>query len=905
MSSISRDSTLPSFGERRGHRLAPLQTNFSRPAGKPDLSLSQSQLQSPSQSQSQLQAQTQAQSQSQSQSHQPKTQPTRLQRPRPTDPVTNGSEGPVPLQSPVKRQSSKSSLRNIFARDKGSSRAMALGPESKLDEIEETQTTASSEIITPQIATIDETILSPSIATPHTTVSSSTTLTSPTTPRARNTLKTGRPRPPEPKSSQDQYGWKPPALFQAYPQSTKHDCLSAPAMSADSILRLHATTGKNVGEDGRVGTSGQDSKKKEQKERKHLRTLSGTINKVEWTKKIYVLATAGFILQYAGEGKHDRLPEKMLQLGPQSVAFASDAIPGKHWVVQISQNPAADSAPVPEPPKPRLSSRFGFHRSHARRLAQSFLMVFDDPDSMISWLMAIRAEVEARGGPKFTMEKHSENEVEPQLRSKASVRQMVKKDPNRISSLFLQPQTPRFPDDDEDGQSAGAATWQSRRSSYVSDNRRSIIDSRAGSTSTGRTEATPPMNNDASSLNFSSFNTTASLAPEYSEPLTPYGVPEAVLREVDQMIGIASPTSSQGYQRQSLYMSPLSSPPPSTAASGSASASASTPRTESASVNQPSSNVPETLVRSASPPAPNFSVPSFSKKFVARQGSTPANSASSPPSVERVLRRGESTSDITISTISSPPQSPTYSVASSRHTDSSEPVPMPRDSSGRVLRTYNSEDVLSRMVRTTQPAPNFSRVPRGKAPSETSPPPSRPLSLVGRPGLGIQINGDPHPPILPPVESTMKADLQAFPQPGTAPVPVPAPAPALTTRNRNPPMQSDNHMNMTPSMSRRRSMPGLAVGPPAAPPPNCPLPKLPPAAIKPSPPSLPSTTPVPAPAPAPPMKTSTSISPTKPSSTSRFYQSQQFQDSGSSADKRRSGVPEKHSKAAARQSRML
>ncbi|KAJ5599090.1 hypothetical protein VI817_000287 [Penicillium citrinum] len=869
MSSISRDLTQPSFGERRGHRLAPLQTNFSRPA---------------------VQQQDQSQSESQSQSQQPKPQTPRLQRPRPTDPTTNGIDGPVPLQSPVKRQSSKSSLRSIFGgRDKTSRAAVA--PESKLNEIEENMVSPTE--ITSQTATIDETLMSPDLATPHTTMSTTTTLTSPTTPRARNTLKTGRAPPPEPKTSQDQYGWKPPPLFQAYPQSTKHDCLSAPAMSADSILRLHATSGKGTGEDGRVGTSGQDSRKKEQRERKHMRTLSGTINKVEWTKKIYVLATAGFILQYAGDGKHDRLPEKMLQLGPHSVAFASDAIPGKHWVVQISQNPAAETIVVPEPPKPRLGSRFGFHRTNTRRLlAQSFLMVFENPDSMISWLIAIRAEVEARGGPKFVTEKHSEDEVEPQLRSKASVRQMVKKDPNRISSLFLQPQTLRLPaEDDDDGQSVGGMTLQSRRSSYVSDNRRSVIDSRAGSSSTGRTEATPPMNADASGGAFSTFNTPALPQLESDAINNPYGVPDSVLREVDEMIGLSPPNSSTGAKRQSFFATPLSSPPATASASASISTSTSNSHTEPVSVKQSASNVPETFARSASPPAPNFSVPSFSKKFVPKQGSIPSNQVPPLPSGASALRRGESISDLTISTVSSPPQSPTYSIASSRHTDSSEPVPMSRDSNGRVLRTYNSEDLLSRMARA-QPAPNFSRVPRASVPSETSPPPSRPLSLVGRTGLGIQMKGEPQTPVVPPMDPGLKPDLQPLAHPPSQP------APALTPRNRVPPMHVDTQLAQ--SMSRRRSMPGLAVGPPAAPPPNCPLPKLPPAANIAKSPSLPKSPPVPksppAPAPAPAI--------TKQAPVNRFYQSQKAQDQVT--DKRKSGIPEGPTpKTAARKSRIF
>jgi hypothetical protein len=841
----------PSFGERRGHHLAPLQTNFSRPTANSS-----------------------------------KTTSSRLQRPRPTDyPSTNGSENPVPLQSPVKRQSSKSSLRSLFARDK--SQRAAAAPDAKLAEIEENQPPANADPTeTTQTVTVAENPLSPSLASPRTVVSTPT-LTSPTTPRARTTLKTARPRPAATDSkptSQDQYGWKPPPLFQAYPQSYKHECLSAPAMSADAILRLHATTGRSIAEVAPDETADAARKKREQKERKHLRTLSGTINKVEWTTKIYVLATAGFILQYAGEGKNDRLPESMLQLGPQSVAFASDAIPGKHWVLQVSHKAAAENGPVaPESAKSGRFSRFGFHRSNAKRMASSFLMVFDNPDSMISWLTAVRAEIEVRGGPKFTAEKHSDDDQGPQLRSKSSARNIVKKDPHRISSLFLQPQGIRSPDE-EDGSSVGGMTWQSRRSSYVSMNRQSIIDSRSGSVSTGWTEATGPSNgSDIQSSSFTSVNPPNSPPQDSNRPSD-----EVRSRDVDSTNTRSPPTSSHGNaKRQSLYMSAKLQDFPAV------------PRSEAIPCGQSPPNVPDSLVRSASPPAPNFSVPSFSKKFVARPGPPPV--ASPPAPLAGVLRRGESIGDFSISSISSPPQSPTYSVASSKQTDSPEPILITRELNGRrILRPSNSEDALSRTVRSSQNMVNLSRLPRS-TPSETSPPPSRPLSMVGRSGLGIQMNGEP------PAQS----------------LPAGEPLPVLRPR------VSNMNMDQNPqNISRRKSMPGLIIGPPVAPPPNCPLPKIPsPIAAQAAP--VWSTSPPPA-QPAPIWSTSppatqvapvwsTSPPPGQPApvwSTSppadRFYQSQQIRDH-IQQDRRRSGLPPinpapangKPSKQAARQSRMI
>lgn len=776
MASINRDSAQPSFGERRGHRLAPLNTNLGQPSA----------------------AQQQGQ------------HSTRLQRPRPSDySSTNGSEGPVPLQSPVKRQTSKSSLRNLFSRDKPTRAATA--PDRKLAEIEESQPTPT------QTLTVPSTPVSSGLLSPGTTVSTPT-LASPTTPRARATLKTARTPPREPKQpsrppSKEQYGWKPPPLFQAYPQSIKHECLSAPAMSADSILRLHATTGNSGTDDGRSGgperaeKADAARKRKESKEqRKHLRTLSGTINKVEWSNKIYVLSTTGFILQYAGEGKNDRLPEKMLQLGPQSVAFASDAIPGKHWVVQISRDPAADAGPAPpELPKSKFS-RFGFRRSPARRLTRSFLLVFDNPDSMISWLMAVRAEIEARGGPKFTLEKHSDEGPEQQLRPKSSVRQMVKKDPHRVSSLFLKPQNLGSPNED-DGQSVGAKTLQSRRSSYVSVSRRSMIDSRAGSTtSTGWTETNPTTPTDARAFSFTSANPpnsppTANGASVSEEPGS---------TDNDSTYTRSPPPSSHGIN-QSLYTS--SSIPPTSSV---------TTRAESTQPSSPSSR-PDPLARSASPPAPNFSVPSFSKKFVPRPGIIPGTH--SQQSVAGVLRRGESTADFSVTGVTSPPQSPAYSVASSRYTDSSEPSMVPHDGSGRrMLRAFNSEDALSRMVRSgnaSSPGPNFPRAPRTAGQltesNESSP---RPPNMAGHTGLGITVKSP---------QSTQTVP-QAIPN-----------STAESASRRVATAQPDKQLSQ--SVSRRKSMPGLAIGPPVAPPPNCPLPKIPSSMVKQTPPLWPSSIP--------------------------------------------------------------
>jgi hypothetical protein len=97
------------------------------------------------------------------------------------------------------------------------------------------------------------------------------------------------------------------------------------------------------------------------------------------------------------------LPEKMMQLGKDTVAFASDAIPGRHWVLQVSQATGKDSAIASESSKGILS-RIGVQSSESRRATQNFLMVFENADDLDSWLTAIRREVEALGGRQYVPE---------------------------------------------------------------------------------------------------------------------------------------------------------------------------------------------------------------------------------------------------------------------------------------------------------------------------------------------------------------------------------------------------------------------------------------------------------------------------------------------------------------------
>jgi len=240
--------------------------------------------------------------------------------------------------------------------------------------------------------------------------------------------------------------WDPPPLFQAYPQAIKHAQLSSSTLSADSILRIsnhrrNSSIREDITQSGLGAEAAQTAaaKRIEKTRSKHQRQLSGSLSKADWTQKIYMLVTSGYLLQYSGEGSFDRLPEKMMQLGKDSVAFASDVIPGKHWVLQISQAMDSDGVPAPDPRS--LFSRLTFRGADYRRTATSFLLILDSAEDLESWITAVRREIEALGGKKYVSEtgKPKVDEEVMRLKAQPSQRFLVQRDPDRFSN----PSTPR------------------------------------------------------------------------------------------------------------------------------------------------------------------------------------------------------------------------------------------------------------------------------------------------------------------------------------------------------------------------------------------------------------------------------------------------------------------------------
>lgn len=231
--------------------------------------------------------------------------------------------------------------------------------------------------------------------------------------------------------------WHPPPLFQAYPQAVKHASLPTPMLSADAILRHSRSRGDSASDlpANAANPNGWDAdpevrKKKSRSSKTRKGAGHDPVVDSDWAQKVYVLVTSGFFLQYSGEGKFDRLPEKILPLGKDSAAFASDAIAGKQWVLQVAQEASESNGSFSTQGPSSVFKRLGFFHETKRRVS-NFLLVIDCPDEMDAWLVAVRKEIESLGGKKYLPDAEASKdriEIARHLQQKPSQRYLVKKD---------------------------------------------------------------------------------------------------------------------------------------------------------------------------------------------------------------------------------------------------------------------------------------------------------------------------------------------------------------------------------------------------------------------------------------------------------------------------------------------
>ncbi|KAK8042727.1 peptidase family M20/M25/M40 protein [Apiospora phragmitis] len=342
-----------------------------------------------------------------------KAQSTSLRRARPPDILTMGDENRAPLRQntvpdKMHKRESLVGLRSIFGRSKvgkdgqeieGPSTlretSRSLGIRASLAEISNWPNALHS-----QKSDISLPTFSPSSPRP---VVSSPLRAQPSTTRLKQTSSGKIKGPAASFTSTPRTGrggavtnWESPPLFQVYPQAIKHATLPATTLSADSLLRLNGSRSSIMVRDD---------------------------------------MSTRYLLQYATEGSFDRLPERVLQLTRDSAVFASDMIPGKHWVLQVAS--LMDPSGLPANDSRSLLAKL---RGSERRHASNFLMVFEAAEEMDSWLALLRHAIEALGGKKKLTEtgKPKENEIPAGLRSQSSQRTLVVRDPERFTNVMRQ-----------------------------------------------------------------------------------------------------------------------------------------------------------------------------------------------------------------------------------------------------------------------------------------------------------------------------------------------------------------------------------------------------------------------------------------------------------------------------------
>lgn len=253
------------------------------------------------------------------------------------------------------------------------------------------------------------------------------------------------PIPPLPRERKA--GFEPPPLFQAYPQSTKDGTLEMSTMSTEQVLQKTKsrragsahTPALNLGnQDPMEDSLSTDTKRTGLGHLKHV--ANGSTTQVELPKKIFVLVTSGYLLQYAESGPSDRLPERMLHLGKESAAFACDLVPGKHYVLQVSQ--AVDQEGIVIANSGSIFTKIGIRSAATKRMTSTFLLVMPSGKEMESWMSAIRREIEALGGTRMRPDtavrpktSDADNYIDLKKTPSQSHRYQVKRSPSKIGTV--------------------------------------------------------------------------------------------------------------------------------------------------------------------------------------------------------------------------------------------------------------------------------------------------------------------------------------------------------------------------------------------------------------------------------------------------------------------------------------
>lgn len=321
---------------------------------------------------------------------------------------------------------------------------------------------------------------------------------------------------------EDDATWHLPPLFKAYPQAIRNATLSAPTLTADAIIRLSESKGGfTYGTDSTSSidilqeTAKENEREKDKSRRLQRHVSSLSASKFDWTNRIYILSTSGYLLEYGGTGSFDRLPERVVRLSKTSAAFVSDAIPGRHYVLQVSSGIEQDGTPATADSRSILSKLVP--RSADRRNAANILMTFDNVEDMNGWMVSLRREIEKLGGRRALSETGGPKEAEVYQQEEDPVqRPLVLRDPNRFSRTFsesfewprirdsqgsdMPPPMTRDPSLDDgstnsvvsqDGRQLDNLRDSNNRLSYISSGQRTMVSSGSSPTSSPTRDSFP------------------------------------------------------------------------------------------------------------------------------------------------------------------------------------------------------------------------------------------------------------------------------------------------------------------------------------------------------------------------------------------------------------------------------
>lgn len=633
--------------------------------------------------------------------------------------------------------------------------------------------------------------------------------------------------------------WDPPPLFQAYPQAIKHTTADAPAVSADAILRYQ--------NDKKRRTKKKDISRERRKTDKIVLsedepTADGEdhLQLGQWSSKIYVLVTSGYFLQYAGHGSFDRLPEKIMPIGKDSAAFASDAVPGKHWVLQVSHS-------SDESGNPRIDNswsflkRFGMGGDLRRCSASNFLLILENPEDLDSWLSVVRKEIEAWGGARYhhmVTSRPSDEEAVLVLQQTSSHRFQVKRDPNQFSNDAQDTSHPYA-----EATTDNVPLPPGRKYSTTTQN--SVYCSPSESHETASTDqnhlerlrCSPRMSYHSAGAKTHSTSRESSPMPSPTKPvfqLSEFNFSREPLALDNRLVTSDNLASNQASAQSCSHpplehvLSPTVSRPPSTGRSS----------------------------RAPSSGAPNFSVPSFSKRYSTAHSTPPLSTTSSsgsgnlprksmsPPAIDE---RYDAPLTLTSTMTDSKIQGSKAQICTAAN-DNEEDVPA-KDELPPTLNPTTRPSVVDKTLPRRFSSLEYSR---GKSPyngcpiSSASPHPPPTSALPALPENNDRSNSAQARKLRRPI--SMQANALSSASTSSSSQPLPTPAPPSTDEptcffpppSRAPPPppppsfdeSSSLHVPSPPAkIQNRRSMPQLShplFDPPDCPLPTPPVPKLPP-----------------------------------------------------------------------------